>query len=73
MPGGGDMKTKGVMGYQPPKGPTDMMHKGPGLGGHNCGPCGTQGYAEESSGDGQTGSPGLHGTNHGSAGTQGRH
>ena len=30
--------------YSPPKGPTEMMHKGPGLAGHdNHGCCGTQG------------------------------
>lgn len=30
--------------YDPPKGPKDQMHEGPGLrGGDNCGNCGTQG------------------------------
>jgi hypothetical protein len=29
--------------YSPPQGPTGQMRQGPGLGGDNCGQCGTQG------------------------------
>jgi len=29
--------------YSPPKGPSDQMREGPGLGGDNHGTCGTQG------------------------------
>lgn len=29
--------------YSPPVGPKGMAHEGPGLGGDNCGCCGTQG------------------------------
>jgi hypothetical protein len=47
--------------YSPPMGPTNINDpKGPGLHGHNCGPCGTQGpYPTRT--DGNRGSPGLHG------------
>lgn len=57
--------------YSPPQGPVGQSHSGPGLGGDNCGPCGTQGPkspAPESSG-----SPGIGGTNHGCCGSQGKH
>ena len=29
--------------YSPPQGPKGQSHQGPGLGGDNCGQCGTQG------------------------------
>lgn len=67
------VKSRDVMGYDPPKGPNNINDPAsPGLHGHNCGQEGTQGpYATR--GDGTSGSPGLGGTNHGNVGTQGRH
>ena len=47
--------------YSPPMGPTNINDpKGPGLHGHNCGPCGTQGPYPTSVGR-LSGAPGLHG------------
>jgi hypothetical protein len=40
--GGGEMECKPIP-YSPPKGPTGMMEKGPGIHGTNHGCCGTQG------------------------------
>jgi hypothetical protein len=53
-----------VRNYSPPQGPMGIMgNNKPGLGGDNCGNCGSQGasslYKNES------GSPGLHGENKG--------
>jgi len=39
---GGQMMPKPLP-YDPPKGPTNQMRQGPGLGGANHGCCGTQG------------------------------
>lgn len=39
--GGGKPEVKPLP-YSPPKGPKGQDHKGPGLGGNNCGNCGTQ-------------------------------
>ena len=39
---GGRMEKKELP-YSPPQGPKGQMHQGPGLGGSNCGNCGTQG------------------------------
>jgi hypothetical protein len=39
---GGQVPVRDVRNYAPPQGPTDMMRKGPGLGGTNLGNCGTQ-------------------------------
>lgn len=62
---GGVTSARDVMGYSPPKGPTNIMDpKSPGLHGHNCGNSGTQG-ARGTSTDGSSGSPGLHGNNRG--------
>jgi len=61
--------SRDVNNYAPPTGRA-ASHIGVGLGGHNCGPSGTQGpYATR--GDGQSGKPGLGGENHGPDGTQG--
>jgi len=49
--------------YSPPQGPTGMMRQGPGLGGDNYGPCGTQG--EHSISPRESGRPGLGGPNMG--------
>lgn len=65
-------KSRDVMGYDPPKGPTNINDPArPGIqNGDNCGKSGVQGGGM---GRPQTsGSPGLGGTNHGSSGTQGR-
>ena len=60
--------SRDVLNYSPPTGRA-ASHIGVGLGGHNCGPSGTQGpYATR--GDGQSGSPGLHGDNCGTDGSQ---
>ena len=62
---GGEMPVRDVMGYSPPKGPTNIMDpKSPGLHGHNCGNAGTQG-ASSTSADGSSGSPGIGGGNKG--------
>ena len=62
---GGVMPVRDVMGYSPPKGPTNIMDsQSPGLHGDNCGNCGTQGYTHEERKQ-TSGSPGLHGTNRG--------
>lgn len=54
--------------YDPPQGPTDQMHQGPGLGGTNCGKQGSQGpYSHPAE---TSGKPGIGGTNHGNSGTQ---
>ena len=39
----GGKQTPKPIPYSPPKGPTNQMQKGPGLGGTNHGNCGTQG------------------------------
>jgi hypothetical protein len=68
---GGVTSSRDVMGYKPPRGPTNINDpQSPGLHGHNCGPSGTQGAT--STGDRVGGSVGLGGTNHGNCGTQGR-
>lgn len=56
-------KHSDVMNYRPPQGPTTLHHEGPGLGGHNCGHCGTQG-PENCERDEQfhDEGPGLHGS-----------
>lgn len=54
--------------YAKPQGPTEQMRQGPGLGGKNLGPCGTQG--EHSLRTSESGSPGIGGTNHGKTGSQ---
>ena len=57
---GGEMPVRDVMGYSPPKGPTNIMDpKSPGLHGHNCGNAGTQGARSTETDDG--GSAGIHG------------
>lgn len=61
---GGIKSARDVRNYQPPQGPIGISRVGVGLGGHNCGPCGTQG-PYESTGDGASGSPGLGGKNRG--------
>lgn len=67
---GGVTKARDVMGYQPPQGPMGIGNRGPGLGGDNCGNCGTQGYGEDC--DAQTsGSPGLGGKNRGMGSNRG--
>lgn len=58
---GGIKKAIDVMGYAKPKGPTSIGNRGPGLGGKNLGPCGTQGCHDLPKGEG--GSPGLGGKN----------
>ncbi len=40
---GGKQDPKDVNNYSPPAGPIGIGHSGPGLGGDNCGTCGTQG------------------------------
>ena len=41
--GGGAHTPRDVMGYSPPKGPSNIMDpQSPGLHGDNCGNCGTQ-------------------------------
>jgi len=40
--GGGTQTPRDVHNYSPPVGPKGIMHEGPGLGGNNCGNCGTQ-------------------------------
>jgi hypothetical protein len=57
--------------YSPPQGPKGQMHESVGLGGDNCGPCGTQG--PKSPAPETSGGPGLGGTNHGCCGSQGKH
>ena len=54
--------------YSAPKGPTNQMRQGVGLGGTNYGPCGSQG--EYSLKTKTSGSPGIGGTNHGNKGSQ---
>ena len=49
--------------YSPPKGPTNQMRQGPGLGGTNYGCSGTQGKQSVSAST--SGSPGIKGSNHG--------
>jgi len=68
---GGITSARDVMGYSPPKGPSNIMDpKSPGIHGANLGNCGTQGPSA-SRGQGASGSPGLGGTNKGNtAGTQ---
>lgn len=62
---GGVTSSRDVMGYSPPKGPTNINDpQSPGLHGHNCGNSGTQGSSRISS-DGNSGSPGIGGTNKG--------
>jgi hypothetical protein len=69
---GGVTSARDVMGYSPPVGPKNINDpKGPGLHGHNCGPCGTQ-EASSISTDRLSGGPGNGGTNHGNGGSQGR-
>ena len=68
---GGVTKARDVMNYKPPQGPIGIMRPGaPGLGGHNCGPCGSQG-ASSLYGDGGAGSPGLGGDNEGKGANRG--
>lgn len=64
---GGKPNTKELP-YSPPQGPTDQMRQGPGLGGNNYGPCGTQG--EHSLPASTSGSPGIGGKNHGNSPSQ---
>jgi len=61
---GGVTQARDVMGYSPPRGPTNVMDpKSPGLHGTNLGNCGSQGGYDQRC---QTsGSPGLGGTNRG--------
>lgn len=61
-------KTKDVMNYSPPKGPTNIMERqAPGLQGRN------DGNANRPQGIQSSGSPGLGGNNYGCCGTQGRY
>ncbi len=60
---GGVTRSRDVMDYQPPTGPIGIGHTGPGLGGDNCGPCGTQGHYDTDASE--SGSPGLGGQNKG--------
>ena len=59
-------KHSDVHNYQHPQGPTNMHHEAPGLGGHNCGPCGTQhdGGGEDCGSD-ESGHVEIHGSDHG--------
>ena len=61
--GGGKPNVKPLP-YVTPKGPTDQMHKGPGLGGAN------HGNTQKSDCGLGSGSPGIGGTNHGNKGSQ---
>jgi len=54
--------------YATPQGPTNQMRQAPGLGGENCGQCGSQGMHSNPSTP--SGSPGLHGKNEGNRGSQ---
>jgi len=68
---GGIMEAKKLP-YSPPVGPIGLGHEGPGLGGHNCGNCGSQ-EASSLYGDGGVGAPGvvrLGGENEGNKGSQ---
>lgn len=56
---GGITQAKKIANYSPPKGPTSIKNRGPGLGGTNHGPCGTQGMRSET--DHEGGRSGLHG------------
>jgi hypothetical protein len=61
---GGETSARDVMNYSPPQGPMGIMgNNKPGLGGDNCGNCGTQGASSISKSE--SGSPGLHGDNKG--------
>jgi hypothetical protein len=66
---GGITQARDVMGYQPPRGPSNITDsKTPGLHGENLGNCGTQG--PNSGGGRPSGSPGLGGDNSGNDGSQ---
>jgi hypothetical protein len=61
----GGVMTAKPLSYSPPQGPTNINDpQSPGLHGHNCGPCGTQGpYPTHT--DGNQGRPGIGGRNMG--------
>lgn len=61
--GSGGVTSAKELPYSPPQGPTSLMHRGPGLGGDNCGNAGTQG--PRSPDKATSGSPGLGGSNRG--------
>jgi hypothetical protein len=68
---GGIMEAKKLP-YSPPVGPIGLGNNSPGLGGHNCGNCGSQ-QASSLHGDGGAGAPGitrLGGENEGNEGSQ---
>ena len=56
----GGVTTAKPIRYSPPTGPKNLGNRGPGLGGSNYGPCGSQGsYSEDCD---TSGSPGIGGT-----------
>lgn len=73
MSGGGDMPTRDVHNYSPPKGPTNINDsKGPGIHGDNCGNVGEQNDSSSGNDEQSSGSPGIAGTNYGNCGSQQR-
>jgi hypothetical protein len=64
---GGVTSARDVRAYQPPKGPTSIGNRGPGLGGSNSGNTG------QPTGKSSSGGPGLGGENYECYGSQGKH